>query len=386
MKTLTPGWVALLYFASFTVLGAVMPYLALDLRARGLSGWPMAVAMGMLPLGRLVAGPAWSMLADRLQIHGWILRFATAIAMLGLLSASTVLGWWASLALLVMSVGRAPMAPVVDGMALQVLGSDRAAYGTLRRWGSFGFLVAVALVPVLVDRLGIGQLTPGIVLACGLALFTWVLPEPPPSPRRSILPALRALVRIRSLQWILAASALHFSAHVAATSFLAVHMDALSIASWWAGAALAAGVTVEIAVMSISGWLLHRFSAERIFLLAMGLAIVRWLLTTVADSGLALVLCQSLHGFTFGGFWIAGVSLVAARAPKAVETSAQGLLAAAVGGVGSMIGLVGASRVVELMETRWLFLCGAGIGVLALLCAAMGTRGGTDSPAGEPAR
>ncbi|MFT5685492.1 MAG: PPP family 3-phenylpropionic acid transporter [Myxococcota bacterium] len=380
MRPLSRGWIAALYFASFSVLGAVMPYIALDLKSRGLSGWQMAAAMGMLPLGRLVAGPAWSMLADRLQIHGSVLRIATMLAVAGLVSISTVLGWWASAAMLLLSVGRAPMAPVVDGMALAVLGDDRGSYGRLRRWGSIGFLVSVASVPLLVEHFAIGQLTPGIVLAILAALLTWVLPSPPPSPRRSILPALRVLAKNRSLRWILAAAALHFSAHVAATSFLAVHMDALSLASWWTGAALAAGVVVEIAVMSVSGRLLERFSPERVFLFATALAIVRWLLTTVADSGLALVACQSLHGITFGAFWVAGVALVADRSPKAVATSAQGLLAAAVGGVGSMIGLVGASWVVEVMATRWMFLCGAGIGVLALLCAIVGTRRGVGSP------
>ncbi|MDG1480176.1 MAG: MFS transporter [Myxococcota bacterium] len=386
MRTLSRGWIAALYFASFSVLGAVMPYLALDLKSRGLSGWQLAIAMGMLPLGRLVAGPAWSMLADRLQIHGSVLRIATMLAAAGLMGTSMVLGWWASAALLVLSIGRAPMAPVVDGMALAVLGDDRGSYGRLRRWGSIGFLVSVACVPLLVEHLALGQLTPGIVLAVLTALLTWVLPSPPPSPKRSILPALRVLSRNRSLRWILAASALHFSAHVAATSFLAVHMDALSLASWWAGVALAVGVTVEIGVMSSAGWLLSRFSAERVFLFATALAVVRWLLTSMVDTGPALVACQSLHGITFGAFWISGVALVADRAPKAVATSAQGLLAAAVGGVGSMIGLVGASRVVELMETRWLFICGAGVGSLALLCALMAIRRGTDSPAGAPAR
>ncbi len=374
MKDLTPGWVAALYFASFTVLGAVMPYIALDLKTRGLSGWPLAAAMGMLPLGNLIAGPAWSMLADRLQLHGSILRIATALTVVGLVGASSLLGWWASAAMLLLSIGRAPMAPGVDGMALKVLGSDRGGYGRLRRWGSIGFLLSVALVPPLVERLDIGQLSPGILLAVLTALLTWLLPSSPRAPQPSILPALAVLVRSRSLLWILSAAALHFSAHSASTSFLAVHMDALSLAPWWAGAALAVGVLVEIGVFSVSGWLLTRFSPERVFRFATALAILRWLLTAAVDSGPALVACQALHGITFGAFWIAGVALVSERAPREVTTSAQGLLAAAVGGVGSMIGLVGASRVVELLDTRWLFLCGAIVGVLALACAILGTR------------
>ena len=184
-RKLSLTWVALLYFASVAVLGAVMPYIALHLKSRGLSGWPMAAAMGMLPLGRLVAGPAWSMLADRLQIHGSILRIATVLAVFGLAATSDVSGWWASPAMLLLSIGRAPMAPVVDGMALAALGENRADYGRLRRWGSIGFLISVALVPLLVTWLPIGQLTPGIVLAVGLAMLTWVLPSPPPSPRRA---------------------------------------------------------------------------------------------------------------------------------------------------------------------------------------------------------
>ncbi|MEL6341583.1 MAG: MFS transporter [Myxococcota bacterium] len=355
--------------ASLAVAGAVVPYMALELRTRGLSGAPMILAMAALPTGRLLAGPLWSVLADLTRAQRWLLRIAAVLAIIGLSLVPQVGRFWAPLAVLLYSVGRAPMTPLLDALTLNALDGDRGRYGRIRRWGSAGFLLSSLLVPVLVQQLGLEQLTPGFFLCVLVLMMVWWLPEGSPPPKLPLGPALRALGRDGPMRWILAAAALHFSAHVGTNSHLAVHMRSLDAPDTLVGVALALGVAVEIGVMSAGKWWLETFRPDRLFLIAIAAAIARWALASVATEGWHLVLIQLSHGFTFGAFWIAAVSLVSERAAPAVATSAQGMLAAAVGGVGALIGMAGASTIADIADTRAIFVCAIFLAVGATLCA-----------------
>ncbi len=61
------AWLPWAYGLSFAGLGALIPYLALMLQARGITGWSLAAALAVLPLSRLLLGPLWSLAADMFQ-------------------------------------------------------------------------------------------------------------------------------------------------------------------------------------------------------------------------------------------------------------------------------------------------------------------------------
>ena len=167
------------------------------------------------------------------------------------------------------------------------------------------------------------------------------------------------------MRWIIPAAALHFAPHVGNTSFIAVHMDGLGHAALWTGWAIAGGVTLEIILMGYSARILSVLGAERLLLISVILSVPRWFLMTLMTSPILIVLVSTIHGITFGMFWIAGVALMSERAPTEVTTSAQGLLALAVGGFGSSLGVMGASWIVTTWDTSVMY-------VVATLCASLG--------------
>jgi PPP family 3-phenylpropionic acid transporter len=378
--------IPLFYVLSFAILGAVIPYLPKLLLDRQITGTLLATAVGALPLGRLIAGPLWSIVTDRTQAPKLVLVLGAVLGTIGLLGLREAEGGWTVLAVLVLSIGRAPMGPVVDAISLSALGDRREDYGSVRRWGSIGFMLGALGSGVLMATFRVSPLDLGIVLSIPLLLLILEIPLGRSVETTRILPALKALVQDRVLGWLLLAAALHFASHVGSTSFLAVHLDALGYAESWTGVILSMGVIVEIGIMSRARVILKRFTAQRLFMAAILVATPRWLLTASVDNAWLLLLLQAGHGFTFGAFWLAGVALVAERAPKGVETSAQGLFAAAVGGVGAMIGMVGASIIVDSAPTHHLFLWGAGASGLAIGAAWLGIRDSTrpTMPARDP--
>ena len=106
-------------------------------------------------------------------------------------------------------------------------------------------------------------------------------------------------------------------------------------------------------------------------LVSIALAIPRWLLMTMITSPLLIVAVNTIHGISFGMFWIAGVALMSERAPAAVTTSAQGLLALAVGGIGSSVGVMGASWIVTTWDTTVMYVVATACGALAFVFALM---------------
>jgi PPP family 3-phenylpropionic acid transporter len=106
-----------------------------------------------------------------------------------------------------------------------------------------------------------------------------------------------------------------------------------------------------------------------LFLVATLVGMARWLAMEQTTSGELLVGLQGLHGVSFGLFWIAGVAIMNRRAPSEVAISAQGLLAVAVGGVGSAIGTMGGSWIVTEMTTTDLFVGAQALSIVAILGA-----------------
>jgi MFS family permease len=106
----------------------------------------------------------------------------------------------------------------------------------------------------------------------------------------------------------------------------------------------------------------------------MFLAIPRWVLMMVVSDPVGIVLVNTIHGITFGMFWIASVALMNARAPVHVATSAQGLLALAVGGIGSSLGVIGASWIVTTWDTGMMYQVSIVTGILACVCGLKAVR------------
>jgi len=368
------AWLSWLFGVSYLALGSLVPFLALVLQDRGVDGLVLTAALGALPVSRLICGPLWSLLADRYQAPTRMVRIGGALSAVG--AAMLWLappGWLVVVAMMVLAVGRAPAGPVLDGLTLKSL-PDRAEYGRVRRWGSLGFMVGAVGVGWCIDNTEFGPLEVAAVASVifwGLTLF---MPSTDAVERTEILPALRVLMRDRFVRWMIPAAALHFAPHLGNTSFVAVHIDGLGIDTVWTGWAIAGGVTLEIVLMGWSRKLIQRVGAERLFLLAIGLAIPRWISMTIVTSPMAIVLVNTIHGVTFGMFWIAGVALMSARAPVAVATSAQGLFALAVGGIGSSLGVMGASWLVTSWSTILMYQVSSVVAAVALLCGWMAVR------------
>ena len=353
-----------------SALGAVGPYLAVTLGHAGIGGSVVALLMGVAPLFRLLFGPAAGWVADRFHAETRVLRTATGMAALGALgvalAAPTPLGRAAGIAgTIVLSAGRVAILPAIDGAILKALGPRSARYGRVRSWGSLGYLAAAVLAPLVVPSGN--PIVLGVVLSVLLFVATCVLPRLPAGTPIAVGPALRALGSSSAIRWILLGAALHYAPIGTYDLYFAVYVKELGLPLWATGVSIALGVGVEVLVLWLGEPLLRRFAPTTLLRFAVLLGIPRWLGTALLPWPWMIVALQVVHGVSFGAFWIAVVALLAKRAPHAIQTSAQTLLSAAVGGLGALLAAAGGGLVLARAGGRTMFLVDAAVAVLAVL-------------------
>ena len=186
-------------------------------------------------------------------------------------------------------------------------------------------------------------------------LISWTLPDAQTSPTR---PELQDLTRVLShpvLAPLLVVGALHGLTLTTYDHLFAMLVDHRGLPGTLTGGALALGVLVEVCVLWAAPRLLDRWGPVRMMTVAVSLGIPRWLMTGLVASPVVLVGAQSLHGLSFGLYWVSGVALFSEHAPKQVGASSQALFTTATFGVGYLFAMGGSALVLRFTDTDALF-------------------------------
>ena len=163
--------------------------------------------------------------------------------------------------------------------------------------------------------------------------------------------------------------------------FASLHWRAGGLGETVIGWLWAEGVIAEVLLFALATRVLGHLEPIRLLTLAGGLTVVRWCLTGVAGSDLALlILAQALHGASFGAVHLAVMHHLQARVPPELQASAQGFYAAI--GSALLFGLV-------TPLAGWLFASFGGsafFAMAALALAGTGLSAVIGTPTDEPAR
>ena len=364
------------YFLFFAGLAALMPFLALYYEGLGLSGRQIGVLTAIPPLIALFAASLWGGLADATHQH----RRLLGLAMAGAIVCVLVLSQASSFLLLgVLIVGYAfffaPINPLVDNSAMEMLGERKNQYGQLRLWGAIGWGVSAPLIGRLVETHGLRWSFLGYALIMALGLVVILrLPISENSISSSFWHGFRVLMARR--RWILFLIVV-FVAGLGAgilNNYLFLYMNQLGASETLMGLALTVATLSELTVFALSGRMLQRWGTGRMLAASIVAMVIRMLAYSVVTTPWAVLVIQLLHGFTFAALWTAGVSYANSAAPRGMGATAQGVFSGVTMGLAAATGaFVGGwlyQGVGPVLMFRW-----AGIGIaLALLVAALASR------------
>ncbi len=402
-----------LFFAYFSLVGAMSPYLGLYFADWGLSISQISLLLAMPQLMRVVAPPFWGAWADRSAKRAGLLRISALGTLLavGLIAlARGHYGWLLPLVCLLYFF-TAAQGPIAESMALAAARGEAGVYGRMRQWGSIGFILAVAAAGPLLDWLGVRWLVALLaLLALGVLGVSWRVarravpvvasavargtegatapPGPssppgataplgataPPGASASPRPIWRRLREPRLALFFLSCALMMF-AHAALYAFYSLYLDRHGYAKTWIGAVWTLGVIAEIALFRWQHGLFARFGALSLLAFSMAVAALRFALIGWGDGHWAIVLVsQLMHAVTFGVHHSASMALLHQWFAPGEQGRAQALYATLAYGVGGSAGGLAAGWWWEQVSPAWAFYCAAIAAALGWLAVAASQR------------
>ena len=378
-----PYWrLSAYYFSYFAFVGAFSPYFTLYLQSIALSATDIALLMSLMQVMRVLAPNMWGWLAEHhgrritiIRVSAWaslvgfsVFFFTTRFEGLFLAMALMAFFWSASL-------------PLVESLTFAHLGAHSGRYGSIRVWGSVGFIAAVLGLGYLLDFLPLDSvlwMTAAILAA--IALCAALLPEAarPLAHRESA--SLHETLRRPEVRALLVAcflmSAAHGALYVFYSIFLVDHGYDKSVVGWmWS-----LGVIAEIVVFMFMPRLLRRHSMRTILIFAFACAVVRFVAIGWGVGSFAvLVFAQLLHGATFGAYHSAAIAAVNQWFRGKLQSRGQALYGSISFGAGGMLGGLVSGFTWETVGPAWTYTLGSLFALAGLAWLVLGWRSGAES-------
>jgi MFS transporter, PPP family, 3-phenylpropionic acid transporter len=262
--------------------------------------------------------------------------------------------------------------PVADAAAVRMTRRRGSDFGTLRAWGTLGFMAVNAVTGLVVAGFGSAAFVPLIVVlslmrggaSLQLPRFRAPLTDAPVPPARSILVAGR--VRELFRPWFvlpLVGNAIILATHLLLNAFAALVWRDAGISASIIGPLIALSAAAEAVMMFTFRRLSKRFSARHLILISALASAVRWAVMAFNPPIAVLVVLQLSHSVTFAMGYLGGVNFIAnwtsediaAEAQSVLVVLQQALTVAALAGFGYLVAIMGARA----------FMVSAGFSLLA---------------------
>ena len=363
--------IAAYYLFYYGFLGIFSPYWGPYLRTQGVSMAMIGLMTSLPQINRIYAPALWGWLADRFACRRAILRLAG----LGGLAGFVVLLFtrdvdWMFVAILGASFFWSAALPQVEATTMGLLRGDSGGYARLRIWGSIGFIIATLTGGYLVDLWGVHVL-PQIVVAimAGVAILAWWVPDAgvtgKPAAERG---PLREILFRREVLALLGGCLLIGTAHGLLMGFYSIHLDEHAVPKPAMGWLWSLGVLAEIVLFWFMSHLSGRFRLRQLYLFAMAVAVVRYLMIGWgADWMVVLVAAQLMHAFSFAAHHAVSIAYVHRYFGATHQTQGQALYIVFTFGIGGSLGTLLTGWLWNMLGGNWMFTLASAVSLLALL-------------------
>jgi len=356
------------YFLYFGVMGVFLPYFNLYCYHIGFSGFQIGAISGIRTAATILFAVFWGMLADRYQIRRplYILcNFISTGIWIGYLFTVD----FGPMLLITVCYGifYAPLIAFLEAFSMDVLGPQKTSYGTLRVWGSIGFILVVVLVGRAIDlyssRIILGLILTGSAV---LAIFSTRIPRITPVRRAAFIPQAKLLFE-RPVVVFLACAFLMLVSHGAYYGFFSIHLENLGYGRTFIGFTWALASTAEILVMINSHHIFRKFDIEAVLLFSFLIAAARWLALSYLTTPTMILISQISHAVTYGTFHMASILYIDKLTPRGAKTLGQAANNAATYGLGMMVGFFLNGYLYEIARPFTLFAVSSAIAFSAAL-------------------
>jgi PPP family 3-phenylpropionic acid transporter len=264
--------------------------------------------------------------------------------------------------------------PVLDAATMRMTRRNGTDFGSIRAWGTVGYMLFNGLTGFLVVWFGAGIFVP---LFVGLALLraaaSLQLPAFRAPPDQMTVAAIRPvagkLAEIITRPWFvlpLVGFALVFGTHIVLNAFGALLWKEQGISEDIIGPLIALGAASEAGMMFLWKRFGGRVSARHLILVSALVSVLRWAAMAFSPPVWALVLLQLSHGITFALGYLGCVHFIANWTSEDIAAETQSLFTV-LQQVASVVALVGFGWLVGVFGAH-AYLFAALAAVMGALC------------------
>jgi MFS transporter, PPP family, 3-phenylpropionic acid transporter len=255
------------------------------------------------------------------------------------------------------------VSPLSDSMAVLVSQAAEAGYGSIRVFGSLGWIVMLPISGWLIERLGFGAGFMGVSLSwlCTAGLAFFISPHyfanqvtqntPQTNPRA----ALRKVVNDRTL--------LGFAIALVAIGFLNngvqqfenVFLSELGASKQLISIAGILGAIVELPFMLLSDKFIRRLGSHRLFLTAIALTLLQRAAVLLLPSIATIMVVRFIGGVAFSFYTISFIGLVNSRTQAHETGTVLALLTVTLSGLVNIVASPTAGALYDAIGARWLY-------------------------------
>jgi PPP family 3-phenylpropionic acid transporter len=358
------------YFFYFAYIGAFAPFFSVYLAGTGLSPVEIGVVMALPQLTRIIAPHLWGWVADAGGRQVRLVRMtvlAGTVCWLGLFASASFL--WICAVILATGFFLSAALPLVEATTLTHLGEYTGRYGSIRLWGSIGFIVAVIGVGYALDIFAANALLWIVTGAlAGTVVFTWMISDAPRAPHAVDQQPIAHVLRRPEVIALIVACALMAVAHSPYYTFYSIHLIDHGYSKGLTGWLWALGVICEIAIFLWLPRLYAAYTLRDILIASFALATARFLLIGWGADSLMLVLfAQTLHAATFGSFHAAAIGVVHQLFRGRHQARGQAIYGSLTFGIGGAAGSLASGYAWEPLGAALTFSAAAGCAFAGML-------------------
>jgi len=333
------------FFVFYGALANFVAFINVHLQNQGISGTQIGVINAITFVVAIFSPPLFGAIADRWHLHKAVLvaaGFLVGACALLFLGVSTFGG--VLLAMMLVSIFRAPIPGVIDATVMGLVRRANTTYGAQRIWGGVGWAISSYATGLMVARLGTSAIfwTQFLLMGVLSVVLALLLPVERTRERVEYGAGLRNLTRLPQFRGILV---LMFTMGIGANAYLnfgGLYLFALGGAAALVGLAFTASTLTEIPSMFFADRWIYRVGLRNALIIAAVGYGFSWLLVVFVGLPIMIPIAAAVSGIFTGIFWSAMSPYTLQQAPRNLGTTAINLGGAAFSGAGFAVGaLVG---------------------------------------------
>lgn len=321
-------WLRAFTFTIYGTIVLVTSYFPLYYAQLGFSNSQIGLLYALGPMISLVSNLLWSLVSDRFRTIKKILLILLIgqISLTFILSVSTTF----SVIMAVITIFYFffyPVFPLSDTIVISTAKRQGLNFISIRVFGSFGFAAFALLIGYVLAWVG----TPNMmwvsitVATLALVLVLFVTDDPSAPVAKVDLSGVWALLRQKELLWFLGCVFFLAIGMRMNEPFLSITLKELEADESIIGWAMLASSLSEIPVFIYLSFYGEKYKELPLLLFSSLLFAVRFMLMGLTDSVFGILAIQSMHGITFGIFYVTAIRMLTRLIPDQFRATGMAL-------------------------------------------------------------